>query len=76
MTTRRSLPTDQIPSHLRGFVGNSIDVRQVEAWEPLPPTARGGHGAPGHRGAPVRLSGRTRLVPAGPDAEHRSYDGD
>ena len=37
VTTRRSLPTDQIPSHLRSFVGNRIDVRQVEAWEAAAP---------------------------------------
>jgi hypothetical protein len=27
-------------------------------------------------GAPIRLSGRTRLVPVGPDSSTVSYDGD
>ena len=62
VTTRRSLPTDQIPSHLRSFVGNRIDVRQVEAWEAAAPDgSRVGHRcswtSPVH---PFRLSGRTR----------------
>ncbi|WP_028050335.1 DUF2505 domain-containing protein [Cellulomonas sp. URHD0024] len=77
VTTRRSLPTDQIPSHLRGFVGNSIDVRQVEAWEAAAADgSRIGTVVLDIAGAPVRLSGRTRLVPSGPSASTVSYDGD
>ncbi|WP_426592799.1 DUF2505 domain-containing protein [Cellulomonas sp. McL0617] len=77
VTTRRSLPTDTIPSHLRSFVGSSIDVRQVEAWEaPESDGSRIGTVALDIVGAPVRLSGRTRLVPAGPDASIVSYDGE
>ena len=33
VTSRRALPTAQIPAHLRSFVGDRIDVRQVDAWE-------------------------------------------
>jgi len=77
VTTRRSLPTDQIPSHLRGFVGTSIDVRQVEAWEaPEPDGSRIGTVLLDIAGAPVRLSGRTRLVPSGPDTSVVTYDGE
>ena len=77
VTTRRYLPTDQIPSHLRGFVGNRIDVRQVEAWEaPAADGSRIGTVALDIAGAPVRLSGRTRLVPSGDEACVVTYDGD
>ena len=77
VTTRRSLPTDTIPSHLRSFVGGTIDVRQVEAWEaPEADGSRIGTVVLEIVGAPVRLSGRPRLVPAGPGASTISYDGD
>ena len=77
VSTRRSLPTDQIPAHLRSFVGNRIDVRQVEAWEaPADDGSRIGTVVLDIAGAPVRLSGRTRLVPAGPDSTTVTYDGD
>ncbi len=33
VTTRRSLPTEQIPAQVRSFVGSTLEVRQVEAWE-------------------------------------------
>ncbi|MGY4643154.1 DUF2505 domain-containing protein [Cellulomonas sp. URHB0016] len=77
VTTRRSLPTDSIPAHLRGFVGSSLDVRHVEAWEAA--------GADGGRvgtvvveiaGAPVRLTGRASLQPAGAGASQLVYEGD
>ncbi len=77
VTIRRSLPTDQIPSHLRSFVGNRIDVRQVEAWEAAEPDgSRIGTVLLDIAGAPVRLNGRTRLVPAGAEASTVTYDGD
>ncbi|WP_456789366.1 DUF2505 domain-containing protein [Cellulomonas sp. P5_C5] len=77
VTTRRALPTDQIPAHLRGFVGNQIDVRQVEAWEaPASDGSRVGTVVVEIAGAPVRLSGRTALTPTGTGSTTVSYDGD
>jgi phage tail sheath protein FI len=80
VTTRRALPTDQIPSHLRSFVGTQIDVRQVEAWEPAEPDgSRVGTVVVEIAGAPVRLSGRTALTAgAGASAGTStvSYDGE
>ncbi len=77
VTTRRALPTDQIPGHLRGFVGTRIDVRQVEAWEaPAVDGARVGTVVVEIAGAPVRLSGRTALTPAGADRTTVTYDGE
>ncbi|MEK8227969.1 DUF2505 domain-containing protein [Oerskovia sp. M15] len=34
VVVRRTLPTDQIPAHLRAFVGNALEIRQAEVWEP------------------------------------------
>ena len=77
VTTRRSLPTDQIPAHLRGFVGDRIDVRQVEAWEaPAADGSRSGTVVVEIAGAPVRVTGRTSLVGVGPRATRVTYDGD
>ncbi|MDQ0373213.1 DUF2505 domain-containing protein [Cellulomonas humilata] len=77
VTTRRALPTDQIPAHLRSFVGSRIDVRQVEAWEaPAPDGSRVGTVVVEIAGAPVRLSGRTALTPTGTGSTTVMYDGD
>lgn len=77
VTTRRLLPADQIPAHLRGLVGDRIDVRQVEAWEqPDEDGSRSGTVVVEIAGAPVRLTGRTTLQPVGPDASRVTYDGD
>lgn len=77
VTTRRALPTDQIPAHLRGFVGTRIDVRQVEAWEaPGADGARVGTVVVEIAGAPVRLSGRTTLTPTAVGSTTVLYDGD
>jgi len=77
VTSRRSLPADQIPAHLRGFVGSRIDVRQVEAWEAAADDgSRSGTVVVDIAGAPVRLTGRATLDPAGPGASRLTYDGE
>jgi hypothetical protein len=77
VTSRRSLPADQIPAHLRGFVGSRIDVRQVEAWEAAAEDgSRVGTVVVEIAGAPVRLTGRATLVPAGVRASRLTYDGE
>jgi hypothetical protein len=77
VTTRRALPTDQIPAHLRSLVGNRIDVRQVEAWEaPDADGARVGTVVVEIAGAPVRLSGRTSLTGTAAGSTTVAYDGD
>jgi hypothetical protein len=76
VTTRRSLPTDQIPPNVRSFVGSRLEVRQVEAWEPAGPDGgRTGTVAVEIAGAPVRLTGTVTLT--GDDAGSRiTYDGE
>lgn len=78
VTTRRQMPTDAIPSQFRSFIGSTLEVRQVEAWEPPDPAA------PGTRrgtlvveitGAPVRLTGTMSLTEEG-GATVQRYDGD
>lgn len=77
VTSRRALPADQIPAHLRGFVGNRIDVRQVDAWEaPSDDGTRVGTVVVEIAGAPVRLTGRTTLASSGPGTTTATYDGD
>ncbi|UZN01960.1 DUF2505 domain-containing protein [Cellulomonas sp. S1-8] len=77
VTTRRAMPTTQIPAHLRGFVGDRIDVRQVEAWEaPDADGSRSGTVVVEIAGAPVRVTGRTTLVDVGPGAARVTYDGE
>ena len=77
VTSRRALPTAQIPAHLRSFVGDRIDVRQVDAWEaPAADGSRSGTVVVEIAGAPVRLTGRTSLVAVGPDASRVVYDGE
>lgn len=66
VSTRRTLPTDDVPDVARRFVGPTIDVRQVEAWEaPDADGARAGTVVVEIAGAPVRLSGTLNLVPDG-----------
>lgn len=63
VTSRRSVPTDEIPANIRSFVGAALDVRQVEAWEPQHDGKRNGTIVIEITGAPVRLTGTLRLVP-------------
>jgi len=77
VTSRRALPSDQIPAHLRGFVGNKIDVRQVDAWEaPAADGSRTGTVVVDIAGAPVRLTGRTALAGTPDGGTTATYDGD
>ena len=76
VTTRRSMPTDQIPAQARSFVGSRLEVRHVEAWEaPEPDGTRRGSVVVEINGAPVRLTGTVALAP---DAAGSTvtYDGD
>jgi hypothetical protein len=77
VAARRTLGTDAIPTHLRGFVGSSIEVHQVEAWEaPAGDGSRAGSVTVEVVGAPVRLTGRASLLAAGADSCRLVYDGD
>jgi hypothetical protein len=65
VSTRRTMPTADLPDIARKFVGETLDVRQVDAWEP--PAAdgsRAGTVVVEIVGAPLRLTGTQRLDPA------------
>lgn len=77
VTTRRALPTEQIPPQVRAFVGGRVEVRQVEAWEaPDDEGARVGTVVVEVVGVPVRLAGRVTLVSHGPSDTAVRYDGE
>ncbi len=76
ITTRRRMPTDQVPASFRSLVGQSLDVRLVEAWEaPQPDGSRVGTLALDIAGAPVRVNGRMALRPTG-EGTVQSFTGD
>lgn len=76
ITTRREMPTDQVPSRFRSFVGQRLDVRLVEAWEaPQADGSRSGTLALDIAGVPVRVNGRMLLRPSGEGAV-QSFSGD
>lgn len=62
VTTRRHMPTTDIPAQFRSLVGSSLEVRQVEAWEAPTDAERRGTVVVEIVGAPVRLTGTLRLV--------------
>ncbi|RYV49835.1 DUF2505 domain-containing protein [Pengzhenrongella frigida] len=76
VTTRRSMPTDQIPANIRAFVGTSLEVRQIEAWEAPQGDARRGTVVVEIAGAPVRLTGTTSLVHDGVHGAVLTYAGE
>lgn len=76
ITTRRQMPTDQVPSAFRSLVGQSLDVRLVEVWEaPSGDGSRTGTLSLDITGAPVRVTGRMSLQPT-PTGTVESLTGD
>lgn len=75
LTLRRTMTTDQIPAQARPFVGSTLEVRHVEAWEPERDGVRTGTVAVDITGTPVRMTGTVRLVPDGEGCVLR-YEGD
>lgn len=77
VTTRRRVPTTEIPGPLAALVGDHLDVRQVEAWEaPEPDGRRVGTVVVEVAGAPIRLTGRCRLDAAPGDGSVLVYEGE
>lgn len=77
ISTRRAMPTTKVPQAFRGFVGSSLDVRLVEAWEAADSTGeRRGTLSLDIVGAPVRVSGRMRLEPLADGGTRQHIDGE
>lgn len=69
VTTRRDLPTDDIPDFVKRFVGPVLTVVRVDRWEaPGPDGSRHGTLNLEIAGAPVRLTGTLGLRPDGAGA--------
>jgi Protein of unknown function (DUF2505) len=63
VTTVRTLPTDGFPDIARKLVGETVDVRQIDAWKaPDRDGARTGTITVEIVGAPLRLNGTLRLA--------------
>lgn len=76
VSLRRTLPTDLIPSQVRPFVGDHLEVRQAEAWEPEQAGRHVGTVAVEIAGAPVRMTGSLRLEAAPDGGTRQVYDGE
>lgn len=76
VTTRRNMPTDAIPAQFRSFVGSSLEVRHVEAWEPPAGDERRGSVVIEIVGAPVRFTGRLRLTGASGAGSELAVEGE
>jgi hypothetical protein len=62
ITTRRELPTDQVPDYARGFIGSSLEVVRVDHWDaPDADGNRDGTVTVEIKGAPIRLNGSLAL---------------
>lgn len=61
-TTRRQMPTTDIPAQFRSLVGTSLDVLQVDAWEAPEANGRRGTVVVEITGAPVRVTGTLHLT--------------
>lgn len=76
VTTRRALSTDLIPSQLRAFIGDRVEVRQAEVWEAAASDgSRHGTVAVEIPGAPVRMTGTVTLRVEG-EGSRVVYDGE
>ena len=65
LTTRRSVTADVIPAQMRAFVGERLEIRQVEAWaKPAADGTRTGTVVLEITGTPVRLTGTLALSAA------------
>ena len=76
VTTRRKMPSTGIPAQFRSLIGNSLEVRQVEAWEPPGAGVRLGTVVVEITGAPVRMTGRLRLQAEADGTTTQHFEGE
>ncbi len=76
VSTRRELPTDQIPDFIQRFVGQTLTVLRVDLWQAAAPDgSRQGTITVEIVGAPVRMTGTLSLRPDG-EGTVEDVDGD
>ena len=74
--TSRTMPTDQVPDFVRTFVGQTLNVVQVDDWQPAATDgSRDGTAVVEIKGAPVRLAAGMTLRPDG-GGTRQTIDGD
>jgi len=76
---RRTIASDQIPPHVRSFVGTELEIRQAEAWAAAPDAGQGERHATVAveiTGAPVMMTGTVRLAPAEDGTSVMTYAGE
>lgn len=66
VTTKRSLPTDQVPDFVRKFAGASINLEEIVTWLPGDASGRSADLRLSVAGAPVSMTGRFVLTADGP----------
>ena len=76
VTTRRELPTDQVPHFIKRFVGHTLTVVRIDLWQPAAADgSRQGTIEVHIAGAPVLMTGSLALGPDG-DGCLEAIDGD
>lgn len=74
---RRTLPTDVIPAQARPFIGDRVEVRQAEVWEPArEDDRRVGTAALEITGAPVFVTGTVTLESTDDGGTRNIYAGE
>ena len=66
ITTKRTMPTDSFPDFVRSFVGESVQLVEVDTWQPAAADGtRAGTLSVEIAGTPVQMSAAMRLSPEG-----------
>ncbi|GII99281.1 uncharacterized protein DUF2505 [Sediminihabitans luteus] len=76
VSVRRTLPSALIPPQARAFVGDRLEIRQVEVWGPPVEGVRSGTVAIEITGAPVRVTGTVRLAAGADGGSAQTYTGE
>lgn len=77
ITTRRTLPTDDVPEFVRAFTGKTLRVQQVDAWQaPAADGSREGSVVVEITGAPVRFTGVLLLSSGSSGSSLETIEGD
>ncbi len=78
VTTRRQMPTTDVPAQFRALVGGTLEVREVQAWQAPSAdlAARQGTIVVEVTGAPVRLTGTIRMTATAASTTSLVLEGD
>jgi len=75
--SERTMPTDDFPQAARRFVGETVEMVQVDSWDsPAADGSRTGTTTMELVGAPLTVRASLRLTPDGPDACTETMEGE